>query len=160
MAQATAPPLWPATSPGQQARLDPPGWPCARNPGDPVPLKKLDSLLIDLIHENINILITRPQLYIYYKCHRITWYAFRYKTCGQWSKMVFRNAGFSMNLQNNKLVRLHLPRHVINDMKTLCCFEIRILNYLDRHELTLHATCLRWNRQNYQTYDTQQHRCS
>ena len=56
-------------------------------------------------------------------------------------KMVFRNAGFSMNLQNNKLVRLHLPRHVTNDMKTLCCFEMRILNYLDRHELTPHATC-------------------
>ena len=29
---------------GRQALLDPPGWPCARNPGDPVPLKKLDSL--------------------------------------------------------------------------------------------------------------------
>ena len=54
--------------------------------------------------------------------------------------MVFRNAGFSMNLQSNKFVRLHLPRHVINDMKTLCCFEIRLLIYLDRHELTLHAT--------------------
>ena len=74
--------------------------------------------------------------------------------------MVFRNAGFSMNLQNNKLVRLHLPRHITNDIKTLCCFEIRILNYLDRHELTLHATCMWWNRQNYKMYDTQQHRCS
>ena len=73
--------------------------------------------------------------------------------------MVFRNAGFSMNLQNNKFVRLHLPSHVTNDMKTRCCFEIRILIYLDRHELTLHATCLRWNRQNYKMYDTQQHRC-
>ena len=101
--------------------LDPPGWPCARNPGDPVPFKKLDSLLI-LIHENINIFITRPQLYIYYKCHRITRYAFRDKTCGQWSKMVFRNAGFSMNLQNNKLVRLHLPRHVTNDIKNPLLF--------------------------------------
>ena len=74
--------------------------------------------------------------------------------------MAFRNAGFSMNLQNNKLVRLHLPRHVTNDMETLCCFEKRILNYLDRHALTLHATCLRWNRQSYKMYDTQQHRCS
>ena len=46
VAQAIAPPLWPAwaTLPGRQARLDPPGWSCVRNPGDPVPLKKLDSL--------------------------------------------------------------------------------------------------------------------
>ena len=74
--------------------------------------------------------------------------------------MVFRKVGFSMNLQNNKLVRLQLPRHVTNDMNALWCFEIRILNYLDRHEVTLHATCLRWNRQNYKMYDTQQHSCS
>ena len=44
VAQATAPPLWPATLPGRQARLDPSRWPCARKPGDPVTLKKLDSL--------------------------------------------------------------------------------------------------------------------